>query len=191
MGDRVKERDRKGWKERRINYQSSSGRRDSPITPNLSGIYNYIMMHPLSHQVNRRSLSLALAVTPSSLFYPLVLALLFSSYPSFCLSVSSSSSSPFLSPVSKEKSGEAGLWLEGDWRGSTDQITNYWWGGWKWVSLATLSSTTATNLPLSKAMKSGQRPKIAHCVCVGQLTEETRGKVLFPHISAPFFSYCA
>lgn len=89
MGDRVKERDRKGWKERGINYLSSSGRRDSPITPNLSGIYNYIMMHPLSHQVNRQSLSLALAVTPSSLFLPLVLALLFSSYPFFlsvCLS---------------------------------------------------------------------------------------------------------
>lgn len=64
MGDRVKERDRKGWKERGINYQSSSGRRDSPIKPYLSGIYNYIMMHPLPHQVNWQSLFLALAVTP-------------------------------------------------------------------------------------------------------------------------------
>lgn len=77
MGDRVKERDRKGWKERGINYWSSSGRRESPITPYLSGIYNYIMMHPLSHQVNRQSLFLALAVTPSSLFLPPVLGLLF------------------------------------------------------------------------------------------------------------------
>lgn len=70
MGDRVKERDKKGWKERGINYQSSSGRRDIPITPHLSGIYNYIMMHPLSHQVNRQSFFLALAVIPSSLFLP-------------------------------------------------------------------------------------------------------------------------
>lgn len=96
MGDRVKERDRKGWKERGINYQSSSGRRDSPITPYLSGIYNYIMMHPLSHQVNRQSLFLAVAVTPSSLFLSPALACLplplppypvFSPSPSYCFAL--------------------------------------------------------------------------------------------------------
>lgn len=59
MGDRAKERDRKGWEERGMNYQGSSGRRDSPIKPYLSGIYNYIMMHPLPHQVNWQSLFLA------------------------------------------------------------------------------------------------------------------------------------
>ncbi len=100
MGDRVKERDKKGWKERGINYQSSSGRRDIPITPHLSGIYNYIMMHPLSHQVNRQSFFLALAVTPSSLFLPPALARLF--YPISCfLSVSPSHYFSLLPPKRK------------------------------------------------------------------------------------------
>lgn len=72
MGDRVKERDRKGWKERGINYQSSSGRRDSPIKPYLSGIYNYIMMHPLPHQVNWQSLfSGCCSPSPHLSFFPL------------------------------------------------------------------------------------------------------------------------
>lgn len=120
MGDRVKERDKKGWKERGINYQSSSGRRDIPITPHLSGIYNYIMMHPLSHQVNRQSFFLALAVIPSSLFLPPALALLFSPHFLFspCIPFS-----PCLPPTPKEKSGAAGLWLRGHRWGSTDQIT--------------------------------------------------------------------
>lgn len=52
MGDGAKERDRKGWEESGMNYGGSKGRGDSPIKPYLSGIYNYIMMHPLSHQVN-------------------------------------------------------------------------------------------------------------------------------------------
>lgn len=70
MGDRAKEKDREGWKERGINYRRSSGRSQSPITPNHSGIYNYIMMHPLFHQVNRQSLFLA----PSPLVLGSVLA---------------------------------------------------------------------------------------------------------------------
>lgn len=66
MVDRVRQRDRKGWKEREINYQSSSGRKDSPIKAHLSGIYNYIMMHPLPHQVNWQLFLLAPIVTPFS-----------------------------------------------------------------------------------------------------------------------------
>lgn len=101
MGDRVKERDRKGWKERGINYQSSGGRRERPITPYLSGIYNYIMMHPLSHQVNRQSLSCFCSHSLFSLSSPCISPsfhhILFSLCLPFLLL--------FLSPDSKEKSG--------------------------------------------------------------------------------------
>lgn len=100
MGDRVKERDRKGWKERGINYQSSGGRRERPITPYLSGIYNYIMMHPLSHQVNRQSLSCFCSHSLFSLSSPCISPSFHHILFSLCL--------PFLlfpSPDSKEKSG--------------------------------------------------------------------------------------
>lgn len=52
MVDGVKQRDRKGWKEREINYGSSGGRRGGPIKAHLPGIYNYIMMLPPPPPVN-------------------------------------------------------------------------------------------------------------------------------------------
>lgn len=61
MGDRAKEREKR-LGERGINYRGSNGRGDTPIKPYLSGIYNYIMMHPPSHQVNWQLLFLALPI---------------------------------------------------------------------------------------------------------------------------------
>lgn len=63
MGDGAKERSRKGWEESGMNYGGSEGRGDSPIKAYLSGIYNYIMMHPLSHQVNWQLLFPALPIS--------------------------------------------------------------------------------------------------------------------------------
>lgn len=66
---------RNGWIERGINYHGCGGRRESSITSHLSGIYNYIMMHLLSHQLNRQSFFLTLShkLTLFSIFlFPIV-----------------------------------------------------------------------------------------------------------------------
>lgn len=147
MVDRVKEKDRKGWKERGINYQSSKGRRDSAITPYLCGIYNYIMMHPLSHQVNRQSLFLALAVTPSSLFLPAVLALPFFLYPVF------SQSPPLSKYVSCFQREKWGGWFMIGRSPARIHRSDYKFLVRK-MKMGFSCSTTAINPPLSKAMNS-------------------------------------